>query len=319
MLKMLSRPVALAVVSLLIALAAGAQEIEPGDPRQTDDPTRERADPVAAWQVWLRADGHLYENFFQATAGREEEDVTAFATELGATYALSPAMPLLAYGSVNYMRYGEHGLGSTNGMRLGVRSEGRPHAFNAFVQQLNDRPTFDVGDEFDRADVRTFAADYAYRFGEWQAGIDGELQSQRFQLTESRNNEFTGVGAAVRWRRWRVFSPEVGLRFGNRDVDDPTQSYDQRDAYLQIRSSVTPQLYLSLRFRDRGREYTTNIADASNFGREDDRRQIAFNAVYSLRPDLDLNLYVTRENTDTNVPRRDFDTALWLLGITWHL
>lgn len=290
-------------ISLLAATAAGQEAT--------------RLDPDRMWQFWLKGQGQLYENFFQATAGAEEESVSALFAEAGASVGLSG--PLRAYGSVSTLRYDDSELDSSHGVRLGLRRDGQPHSFDVHVEQQMNRPTFDVGDEFDRADVRSLGGEYFWRFtDDWQVSADGELQQQENDISENLDNEFRSVGAAVRWRGSRLFSPEIGVRVGERDVDDATQSYDQQETYLQIRSSVTPALYLSLRLRNRSRDYSTGLASSSNFGRGDDRRQIALGAEYSFTPHLALDFYGARESVDSNRAGRDFDTGLWALGVTWR-
>lgn len=298
-------------LSLSMAFSLAAQR-PADDPRQTDDPTREREE--RRWQFRVKGAGHVYDNFFQVSG--DGETVTALNAEVGASLAIAAATRL--YGSVNAIRFDEEGLGTARGVRLGISRQARPHAFDVFADYAADRPSFDVGDEFDRATIRMIAGEYSYRFAEdWQVSFDGELQRQEYELTMNRDNRYGGAGAAIRWRGNRRFSPEIGLRVGDRDVDDTDESYGQRDAYLQIRSSVTPDLYLSLRFRDRSRDYDAASPAASNFGREDTRRQVAFTAVYSLTPAVDVDLYATRERVDSSRAGRDFETGLFVLGLTW--
>ena len=294
------------VVFTLIVLstaAAGAQ---------TRDDGRDRP-----WGIWVRGQGQQYQNFFQAPEGSEEQDVSALLGEIGASFEVG--RDLSVYGLVNTLRYDQDELDASNGIRVGLRRQGRPHSFDVYAEQLQDRPSFDVGDEFDRADIRTVAGEYALRVGDdWQISVDGELQQQQFEVTPARDNDFGAFGGAVRWRGSRLFSPEIGVRFGERDVDDETLSYDQRDLYLQIRSSITPDLYVSLRYRDRSREYSTGLVTSTNFGREDERKQIALGTDWTFIPSLTLNLYAARETVDVNLAGRDFDTALYAAGLTWR-
>ena len=261
---------------------------------------------------WLKGQALLYGNFFQAPEGTPEEDVLAGLAEVGASYRVSRTMPLRVYGSYNYLKYDDEVLDKSDGFRAGLRLEGRPHAFDVYAEKLNDRPTFDVGDVFDRADIRTVAGEYSYRFlDDWQASVDGELQEQSLELTPARDNDYHAAGAAIRYRGFRAFSPEIGFRTGTRDVNDDTLSYDQRDLYLQVRSNLTPALYLSVRYRDRERQY-----DA--IGREDSRRQLAAGLDWTSSPNLTWNFYYAHENTDTNLAGHDFDTSLLLAGLTWR-
>jgi hypothetical protein len=68
----------------------------------------------------------------------------------------------------------------------------------------------------------------------------------------------------------------------------------------------------------REREYTTDDTASSNFGRKDDRDQIAAAADVTLSDLLVLNLYASHEETDTNLEGRDFDTSLYIAGVTFR-
>jgi hypothetical protein len=259
------------------------------------------------WEFWFRGNAQSFENFFQATEGQEEEDVTAVQGEVGANVKLTNT--LTAYGNVNWLHYNDDTLEDSPGVRLGLRGNARPHAFEVYAEALNDRPSFEL-DEFAGADIRRINGEYAYRFlQDWQVSFDGDLEQQEYD-NDLRDNEYAALGAAVRWRGSRVFSPELGFRRGERDVNDSAQTYDQSEVYLQIRSQPVQPLYLSLRFRDRTRDY-------QNIDREDERRQIAFGADYTVSEHLVLNFYGAKEDVDSNVVGRDFDTGFWLAGVTW--
>ena len=98
---------------------------------------------------------------------------------------------------------------------------------------------------------------------------------------------------------------------GERDVNDAAQTYDQREWYVQIRSQPVQPLYLSARYRDRTRDY-------QNVAREDSRRQIAIGADYTVNEHLVLNLYGAREDVDSSLEGRDFESGFWLAGVTWR-
>ncbi len=279
--------------------------------------TRPQSAPT--WQFWLKGQGQLYDNFFQRASGQDQEDVRAVFGEVGTSVGLSRTTPLRAFGSFNDLRFDDNRLDASPGIRVGLRSEGRPHAFEVYVEQLQNRPSFEIGDQFDRADIRNIVGDYSYRFAkDWQVSVSGELQNQDVDVTNTRDNDFWYAGAALRWRRSRLFSPEIGFRTGTRDVTDDTLSYDQDELYLQVRSSPIPPLYLSVRYRNRKRDYTTGVTTVSEFGREDKRRQITVGVDYTISPPLTVNFYGSHENADVNRAGRDFTTALYLLGLTWR-
>jgi hypothetical protein len=260
-----------------------------------------------AWDFFVRGNVQLYENFDQAPKGSPENDVTAVQGEVGANLKLTSA--LTAFGSVNLLHFNDDTLENSPGGRIGLRGDSRPHAFEVYLEVLNNRPSFEL-DQFAGADTRRLTGNYAYRFAKvWQVSVDGDFEQQEYD-NDLRDNDYRAVGAAVRWRPSRLFSPEIGARVGERDVNDALQSYDQREMYLQIRSQPTPKWYLSARYRDRTRDY-------QNVDREDQRRQINFGADYSMTQHLVLNFYGAKEDVDSNLAGRDFDSGFWLAGVTW--
>ena len=262
--------------------------------------------PDPRWQFWVRGAGQLYENFFQDP--HDGESVTAASGEAGASLGIADG--LRAYGQVNYLHFFDDTIEGSPGVRVGLRGDLRPHAFEVYAESLSNRPSFEL-DEFAGADIQRISGEYSYRFlKDWQASADFDLEQQEFD-NPGRDNDFHSVGAAIRWRGSRMFSPEIGFRTGEREVNDVLQSYDQRETYLQIRSQATERLYLSARFRDRKRDY-------QNVAREDKRRQITVGADYTLTPEWVLNLYGARERVDTTLPDRDFTTGLWLAGLTFR-
>lgn len=295
-------------LALLVLLVPAA--LAQSSTTDTDAPTRPAAqqdDRDRIWQFWVRGSGQLYENFFQSPS--DGENVTALTGEVGASLGLTRG--LRAYGSVNYLHFLDDEIEGSPGIRVGLRGDRRPHGFDVYAEQLSNRPSFDL-DEFQGAEIRRLAGEYTYRFlPDWQASVDGELEGQEFDGTPQRDNRFGSLGAAVRWRGSRVFSPELGVRFGNRDVEDELQTYGQRETYIQVRSQTTERLYLSVRLRDRRRDY-------ANIPRDDTRRQIAVSADYTLVPNIVLNLYGARERVDTTLPNRDFTAGLWIVGLTYR-
>jgi len=297
----------------------------PGDqPPRPDE--KERAPMSSRFQSWIRGQGMLFGNFFQTSESGchpyrpcPEEDVSAVQGEIGTAFQVSPAMPLELYGTLSYLRYNDSGgsrprnfLGSSPGFRVGVRSDGRPHSFDLSFNQQNDRPTFDVGDTFDRTDVSRLYGEYGYRVvPDWEVTVRGESERQKNDLTPFRDNDFLGFGGSVRYRGSRVFSPEIGYNTGRRDVDDETESYDQDDLFFQVRSALTPAIYWSARYRYRTREYINDI-------REDDRNQISGYVDFTIAPPLALTLYGSWEDVDSNLEGRDFDTTMVMAGLTYR-
>lgn len=299
------RVVAGFLMAAVLAVPATAQETLP--PERDDEPLVQSVS--RNWNFWLRGNGQLYENFDQAPDGAPENTVTALAAEVGANVGLTPA--LRAYATASYLQFNEDELEGSSGFRAGLRGDMRPHAFEVYAEQLTNRPSFDL-DVFAGAQIRRLAGEYSYRFLEnWQASAEVELDRQDFERSETRDNEFAGFGAAIRWRGSRLISPELGFRTGRRDVNDDLQTYDQGEVYLQVRSSPTEKLYLSARVRERRRDY-------ANVDREDNRRQLAVSADYSFTDAWVLNLYGARERNDTNLANRDATWGFFSAGVTYR-
>ena len=96
----------------------------------------QRTDPDPLWQFWVKGQVQHYANFFQRAEGQAQDDVQALYGEAGASVALSRTAPLRAYGNVNVMQFSESDLSTSPGIRLGLRLDGRPHAFDVRAEQL---------------------------------------------------------------------------------------------------------------------------------------------------------------------------------------
>lgn len=295
------------LISLLLVIGTA-----PGAMGQTSDEER-------TTRFELRLQGYHFDNFFQAGDSALEEDIQAGGAELRLATRLSRVHPVDAYVRGNYLVYDDDRLDRTWGGRVGLQQNGRVHSFDAHVDRQLDRPTFDVGDQFARADIATFSGSYSNRFHpSWQFGVNGLHSDESFELAPEKDSDFTAGGATLRYRGFgSAFSPEIGFLAGDRNVVDPNEDYRQNDYVLQIRSAPVRPLYLSLRYRHRERDYRIDDPDARNFGRDDERRQWALTAELATGSVVRWTLYATHEDVDSTRPSRDFDTSLILLGITF--
>lgn len=275
--------------------------------------------------VEVRLNTSFFGNFFQAPAGVPEEDVMAAAIEGRLTrnlpFDFRQTQPVQGYLYLDYMRFDQEQFAGSPGLRVGARSEGRPHGWDASAQLQKDRPAFDVGDQLDQANIARFGGDYIYRpVRDWQFGTGLDYERQSFDLAQQRDNNFIGVGGAIRYRGFgSEFSPEVAFAIGERRVDDSSEDYGQTDWFFQIRSAPSPPLYLSARYRHRVREYDTSNPAARNFGREDTRDQIALAADLRSGARLTWNFYLAWEDADSTSPSRVFDTLLATFGLTYRI
>jgi hypothetical protein len=307
---------------VLLALAmpalAAAQQQPGNEPTSTHDRDRDRATPAMTerrFRADLRLNSLFFDNFFQTPEGSPQEDVKALAGELRLVAPLGETLE--GYTNLNYTDY-EDPLESSHGVTAGLRSAGRTHGFDLFGEYLTNRPSGDVGELVEQADIRRVAGEYSYRVTrDWQLIALGDYQQQDFDISQGKDNTFVDFGGSVRYRGFgAAFSPEIGATFGERDADDPDEDHDQRDLFLKIRSAPARWAYLSLRYRHRTRDYSIDDRLASNFGREDTRRQWVATADLRTGNVLTWNLYYSYEDAESTRLEREFTTSLFAAGLT---
>jgi len=264
----------------------------------------------------VRLFGASFDNFFQAPPGAPEDDVTSTRLEARLFGRLQKASPWKLYGQAAFVSY-EGALDDATEVGIGLVHDRRPHRFDLFVQRLQDRPSFDVGDEFDRADVDRLVFEYAYRASDdWELTGRGTFEDQSFEFTRSKDNELPTYGGAVRYRGWGYrFSPEIGFEVGQRNAVDPNEDHDQTELWLKLRSSLTRRIYLSARYRLRDRSYDVGDPLASNFQREDDRRQWVLAANVKTVRHLSVDVYYAYEDAESTKASRNFTTSMLGLGL----
>lgn len=296
------RAIAVAAAIACVATAAPAQP-----PPWTD--------PV--FDSELRVNAFRFDNFFQAPEGEPEVEVSLARVEARLAARASDDSPFELYGRGRFDSYSDD-LDEAWAVGGGARYDTRSSDADLFLQYEEDRPVFDVGDEFDRANVLAVTGDYGWRFvDDWQVSALGEWRREEFDQTSGKDNDFLTGGVALRYRGWGyTFSPEVGIEWGSRDATDPNEDLDQRDVWIKVRSIPVERLYLSLRYRVRDREYTLDDPGASNFGREDDRSDWTLAADYQVLEWLGVNGYVSYLDADSTKESRIFETTLAGVGLS---
>jgi len=266
----------------------------------------------------LRVNAFRYDNFFQAPSGQPKIEVNLTRVEGRVRAKTSDASPFELYARGRFDHYSE-GLDEAWAVGTGLRYDTDAHDADVFLHYEKDRPVFDVGDEFDRADVLGIDGQYSWRFvDDWEATALGEWRREEFNRTTGKDNDFVSGGAALRYRGWGyVFSPEVGIELANRDTNDPNEDMDQRDVWIKVRSIPVEGVYLSLRYRMRHRDYSVGDPAASNFDREDDRDDWTLSADYQVLDWLGLNAYVSYEDADSTKASRIFETTLAGIGASF--
>ena len=304
----LAFPLALAAVLALVPATARAQgDDEQHRPAETGEPL---------WSTGVELQGLFFDNFFQLPDGEPQQDVNGLRAEGRLTWRPAAEGPLELYGVAGATTYDEE-LEETFLVGGGVRWDGAADDLDLGVRYELDRPSFEVGDTFGTADLLDLGAVYAHRFGDdWEVSALADLERLDYAADDGRDSDFVNGGGAVRYRGWGYeLSPEIGVELGERDADDANEDHEQTDLWLKLRSAPLPPLYLSLRYRMRTRDYAIGDPLASNFGREDDREQIAFTADWRASDTVTWTLYYAWEDADSTKETRVFTTQLLALGV----
>lgn len=295
-----------AAVALLMALTVPGTA--PGQPTARND---------SGWSGEVGLVGVAHDNLFQAPPGEPEEDVRGLRAEGRFRWRWDRAGSWLLDGAASATDY-DSGLDPSQSVSVALVREGR-HGVELELEYANDRPSIET-DVFDQADVTRFTGRYVFRpTRAWQITAVAIGEQQNYSRATGRDNDFVSIGGAVRYRGFgRRFSPELGYARGERDVDTSSGSHEQDEFFVRVISAPVDPLYLSLRFRLRERDYTTDDPEASNLGRSDDRKQWALTAVWRMNPRWALNLYLAREESDSSRAGVDFETSVALLGVSWR-
>lgn len=306
----------LIVAAMTIAASAFAQEEEqqpPIPPPQANQTTV--VTPRLRHEV--RVQTLLFGNFFQATDPADEEDVTAFGSGYRLTYRPWEGRQTDFYGQLEYLTYSDIDRESSYGGRVGISHSDRVHTLEAFLDRAENRAAFDVGNRTAMANITTLNAEYGYRLNDlWQLGAEGTWEAQRFDVESDKENDYTALGASVRYRGFGYrFSPRIGYVVGQREVDNNADSYDDSYWYFQLSGMPTDKIYLSARYRGRDRSYSPVIGQLR---REDDRAQWTAFANYRATQRLGLSMYYSQEATSSNLADHDFDTSFLVLGLTFY-
>lgn len=270
--------------------------------------------PRVEWQA--RLGGLYFDNFFQAAEGLPEENVLAASLEGRLTARVHEDKPLEAYVEADLIVY--EGFDPSAGITLGLRQEGKPGAFDVSAQYLGGRPSREIQDEFDRANVRALNGEYSHRIGDdFQVSALAEFRHETFDLSPDKANDVYSLGGALRYRGfgWR-FSPEIGLRLGGRGARDDNEDLSQRELFVRLRFNPTEAVHVTLRYRRRGRDYSIENPGASNFGREDTRTQWTLTGDWRRSKSMTWNLYYALEDSDSTRSSGVFQTQLLALGVT---
>jgi len=254
---------------------------------------------------YMRMGVVFHENFFQATDDDERRDVMAGVLELRAEEKLGRTDAYRADLRADVYRFQR--LGTSPGVMVGVRKVQGVSQFSVSAIGQWRRPRFDHGDELEQANILGGAGTYSVKVARpLELVALGEYSHDWLQLNADLQGLSYDAGAAVRVRTFghRV-TFEIGRLVGARDLNG-VQQYANRTDYVVVRTTAIPRTYLSVRYRNRFRDYATDDPDASNYRREDRRRQVTAYLDISVGRNLVWNLSGGFEQADSTRPGRGF-------------
>jgi cellulose synthase/poly-beta-1,6-N-acetylglucosamine synthase-like glycosyltransferase len=266
----------------------------------------------------IRFNAAFNDNFFQAAQNAPTDDVWARAFEARVSKKDGRTGEPLPFGRFEFVSYTD--LDPATALYGGVRGDDSRSAYLIEGGFQWNRPRFEVGDEFERADIVGIDGEYGARVTpavELKALAD--LSHESYELRTSKNNNQYNLGGAMRYRGFGSdFSPEVGWLWGRRDADDLNEDYNQRQFYIQVRSAALPSTYLSVRFRRRLRDYSSDVPGLGNFDREDRRNQWTMYGDVTVTPHVIVNLSYWHERSDSTRLEREFSAQAFGFGMTYR-
>jgi hypothetical protein len=304
---MLSRHGLVTVHAIIISLVAVGQSAAQNRPEIMAFPPEVTG--------YMRMGAIFHENFFQLPNDGPRRDVLAGVLELRIEEKLDFDGAFRVYTRGDVFQFQQ--LGSSPGGLVGVRRARGANQFDLSVTGQWSRPRFDSGDELEQANILAANGSYSLRIvSPLELIALAEYSRESLKLHSERRSRSYEVGGAVRYRalRGRV-SAEGGLLQGVREINDVIQQYVNETRYVAVRTTVIPRMYISVRFRNRIRGYTTDDAASRNFGREDRRRQVTAYLDLALWGNLVWNLSGGIDEADSTKPgsavrSRQFGTTL---------
>jgi hypothetical protein len=310
-----------ALLLLFGTLGAAAQD----DPAEPDEPgvvpVSEPTDSEYDEPRWERMELRLhlersrYDNFYRLPEDEVGEDTTADRASLRVLWSLFENRPYQLFVEAQQTRYTDQP--SAEVFAGGFRLDGERHYVELRGEVSRDRPSNDLEDDPDPADVQRFGAEYDVQVArDWQVSTGAHLED-RTHDEPGRASQALDAGTALRWRGFgSLFSPELGVAWGRKNADRVNEEYTQRDLIARLRSRPLDPLYLSLRYRYRQRDYDVLNVRSSNFRREDTRDEWTMRVDWTLARFAIVNLEYVWMDGESTRPDKAFESSELALGVT---
>lgn len=266
----------------------------------------------------IRLTAAHFDNFYQASNRDLAETMNNGGFEYRAAYRPKGTRTDY-YGHANYTWWNGRDLVASYGGRLGIARESDLQDYNVFIQRNENRPSFEVGNTYARADTTVLYGEYSYRVKpDWEVGGEATLERQTYEADARRNNDFRGAGASVRYRGFGdIVSPKVGFFKGTREVQRSEENYKSDDYYLELVTEAIPNTWASLGYHSQGKNYSVRDTLSENFHREESGPEISLTVSYRSRPRVNWTMYYSRNTNESNVANNDFTTNFILFGVSY--
>jgi hypothetical protein len=279
--------------------------------------TPEAGAGIPDFKVDLRFSGGHLGNFFQTPAGTPGEDVVTGKAEARMAFS-GIGSRFRIQGNMGGTFYSD--FDPSLSFLAGIRWNGGIHQLEGDVSLQTRSPRIEVGDTLGFADV--FLAEANYKVRPWedlQVGILAGFDRQIYSRSGERDNHAFQVGASGRFfGLGYLFSPELGAAVGRRSVQLAEENYDERALWVTVRSVPIPAVYLSMRYRNRHRDYRSADPGSGNFRREDDRGDLTLSLDLSLNDRWSWTAYLSYQDASSTKKSRTFKTHNLWTGLTYQ-
>jgi hypothetical protein len=275
---------------------------------------------VEPFRMDVRLQTLYFDNFYQTSDPDRIREMVAAALELRGAYR-RPNTKTDYYGHARYQWWNGESLVGSYAARVGVARESDLQTFNVFLHRNENRPSFEVGNTYARADTTIGEATYSYRVTpNWEPGLQLQVEKQTYDDAPQRDNDFAGIGASVRYHGFGAnFTPRVGFLHGSRDVKTAEENYDETNYFVEASTERFSPFWMSLGISSRGRTYSIGDPESYNYERRDSGPAIQFVAAVRSHPRVTWSLYYSRESADSPIENADFTVNFVALTVGYGL
>jgi hypothetical protein len=180
--------------------------------------------------------------------------------------------------------------------------------------RLDEDPT--LGDVFASRHLGSVMAERKFGAGKkWRLRLEIEGEWDISKSSADDRDSFTPAGSGeLRWRLHRLFTPRVGIAYGERDAKDANYDRDELELAAGFDSRPVEWCRLRLRYERKHRDYTVSDASGpdgsnSNFDRDDDIDEVesVIELPVSAIRGLSVELRHKYRHSQSTKSSRDFD------------